>query len=509
MREQALAEAELVAVADEERRARDGELRIGECAQVFFELAFHAAVEDARVRVGAEGTDEEVMACAMGAAELRGQQREIVIDDAEAILRAGHFDRGAERAEDVVDGEEIGVTVHLGEIEHVLVEFRMLHAGGAAHDRDDARGVVLGEQQLQQLAPDQAGGAEDKMRSMRHLFGMLPEDLAAHLRSHGISVRDAEARRLVAHGIAHGRDGHPAARPVPRAVEAGVDALIDRRRLEIVERATDPSDGFVKYLFRLHDGAFVEAVRIPLEAPGRFTVCLSSQAGCAMACDFCATGRLGLTRHLEPWEIVAQFIAVRDEAPGIVTGAVFQGQGEPLHNYASVMRAAEILAHPCGGRIGAKAITISTVGIVPAIRRLTNERRPYKLIVSLTSAIDERRRALVPAASAWPVRELADAVREYQQVHGGRVTIAWVVLGGINTGEDEVEALRELFDGVPVRLNLIDVNDARPDGYRRASAEELARFRDALRSLEVPVVRRYSGGAARHAACGMLAAVRN
>lgn len=343
---------------------------------------------------------------------------------------------------------------------------------------------------------------------MSHLFGMLPEDLATHLRANGVTVRDGEARRMVAHAIAHGHDGHPIARPVPRAVEAGVDAFVDRHKLEIVERATDPSDGFAKYLFRLHDGALVEAVRIPLEVEGRFTVCLSSQAGCAMACDFCATGRLGLTRNLEPWEIVAQFLAVRDEAPGVVTGAAFQGQGEPLHNYASVMRAAEILSHPCGGRISSKAITISTVGLVPAIHRFASERRPYKLIVSLTSAIDERRRALVPAASAWPVRELADAVRAYQHAAGGRVTIAWVVLGGINTGRDEVDALREIFDGVPLRLNLIDVNDARPDGYPRASDEELSRFRDALRELNVPVVRRYSGGAARHAACGMLAAVK-
>ena len=338
-----------------------------------------------------------------------------------------------------------------------------------------------------------------------HLYGFRPADLAAHLRTQGVAVRDAEARRVLAHAVAHGREGYPAARPVPRRVEEAIDALIDRRPLEIVERVTDPSDGFVKFLFRLHDGAVAEAVLIPLEKPGRFTVCLSSQAGCAMRCDFCATGRLGLTRHLLAWEIVAQFVAVRAEAPGIVTGAVFQGQGEPLHNYDEVMRAAEILSDPCGGRIASEAITISTVGLVPAIRRFTRERRPYRLIVSLTSAIDARRRSLMPLAAAWPVGELADAIRSYQRVCGGRVTIAWVVLGGINTGMDEVDALRTLFADVPFRLNLIDVNDARPDGYARATPEELARFRDALRTLEVPVVRRYSGGAAKHAACGMLA----
>jgi 23S rRNA (adenine2503-C2)-methyltransferase len=341
-----------------------------------------------------------------------------------------------------------------------------------------------------------------------HLFGLLPDDLAAYLRANGIAVRDAEARRVVAHAVARGADGFPEKRPVPKQLEAAVSALVDREPLEIVERVTDPADGFVKYLFRLRDGGFAEAVRIPLEAPGRFTVCLSSQAGCGMGCSFCATGRMGLQRNLEPWEIVAQFLAVRDEADGEVTGAVFQGQGEPLHNYDGVIRAAEILTHPCGGRITAKAITISTVGLVPAIERYTREGQPYKLIVSLTSALDSRRRELLPVASRWTIRELADAIRSYQAARGGRVTLAWVVLGGINTGRDEVEALRALFDGVPYRLNLIDVNDARPDGFQRASEEELGAFRDALRTLDVPVVRRYSGGAARHAACGMLASVR-
>ncbi len=341
--------------------------------------------------------------------------------------------------------------------------------------------------------------------SAPHLFGLLPEELAAHLRANGVEVRDAEARRVMAHVVAHGRDGFPMSRPVPRAVEQAVTDHFVRTRPEVIERALDPSDGFVKYLFRMADGAIAEAVRIPLEREGRFTVCLSSQAGCAMACDFCATGRLGLTRNLEPWEIVAQFVAVRDETPGPVTGAVFQGQGEPLHNYDAVMRAAAILSHPCGGRIAARAISISTVGLVPGILRYAAEGQPYRLIVSLTSAIDARRLALIPAAAAWTVRELAGAVRAWQLRAGGRVTVAWVLLGGINDGPDEVEALREHFDGVPLRLNLIDVNDSRPGGYRRSTAAELSRFRDALRTLGVPVVRRYSGGAAKHAACGMLA----
>lgn len=337
---------------------------------------------------------------------------------------------------------------------------------------------------------------------------MLPEDLAAVIRGRGVDIRDGEARRVVAHAIAYGRDGFPEKRPVPRTVASAIVEHVDRTPLQILERVTDPGDGFVKYLFGLHDGLVAEAVRIPLEVPGRYTVCLSSQAGCAMGCSFCATGRLGFKRHLEAWEIVAQFLSVRGECDGSVTGAVFQGQGEPLHNYDNVIKAAQVLSHPCGGRISAKAITISTVGLVPAIRRFTAEAHPYRLIVSLTSAVDERRKELLPVASAWSVSELAAAVRSYQESRSTRATLAWVVLGGINTGDDEVEALREHFGGMSMKINLIDVNDAREDGFRRATPAELSKFRDALSSLEVPVVRRYSGGAAKHAACGMLAALR-
>ncbi len=340
-----------------------------------------------------------------------------------------------------------------------------------------------------------------------HLYGMLPEDLAAHLRGQGVEVRDGEARRVLAHAITQGRDGYPTSRPVPKRVAEAIDRVVDRRPLEIVERAIDPSDQFVKYLFRLHDGGLAEAVLIPLEVPGRFSICISSQVGCGMACAFCATGRLGLTRNLEPWEILAQYVAIKREAPGEIHGVLFQGQGEPLHNYTNVMRAAEILSHPCGGRVEAKSITISTVGLVPGILRMAEDKPPYRLIVSLTSAIDEKRRSLIPVAAKWSVKEVADAVRTYQRAAGGRARVAWVLLGGINSGADEIAALAHHFHGVPLRLNLIDVNDVRPDGFRRASDEELNFFRDELRRLDVAVVRRYSGGAAKHAACGMLASM--
>lgn len=291
-------------------------------------------------------------------------------------------------------------------------------------------------------------------------------------------------------------------RKVVREAVAG----IPEERPEIVDRVEDPDDRSVRYLFRAADGARFEAVRIPLHKPGRFSVCLSSQVGCAMGCAFCATGRLGLTRNLTPAEIVGSFLAVRDEAPGRVSGAVFMGQGEPLHNYDAVIQAARVLSHPCGGRVDSKAITISTVGLVPQIRRYTAEGHPWRLIVSLTSALPDRRRSLLPVAGRIPMEELASALRDHAAATGDRQTIAWVLLGGVNTDAAEVTALQALFQGTPLRVNLIDVNDPRPDGFRRADDAEREGFVDALQVLRAPVVRRYSVGASRNSACGMLAA---
>lgn len=345
-----------------------------------------------------------------------------------------------------------------------------------------------------------------------NLLGMLPTDLEAWLNDRGVACRPEHARRVQSDLVRRGLAEPAPRRPVPGRVLRAIASDASWDRLEVVERVTDESDGFVKYLFRHPDGALSEAVRIPLLKADCFSVCLSSQVGCAMQCAFCATGRLGLGRNLEPWEIVAQYLTVRDEAPGRVTGAVFQGQGEPLHNYDRVLQAARVLCHPCGGGIKAEAITISTVGLVPQIRRFTAERQPYRLIVSLTSAIPERRKALLPVAGCFELRDLADAIGAYAASIRGLATVAWVVMGGVNTGADEVAALRELLDGIPVRLNLIDVNPVEfGDGptFRRADDAELEAFRDALQVLGVPIVRRYSGGRNRDAACGMLAARRH
>jgi 23S rRNA (adenine2503-C2)-methyltransferase len=280
-------------------------------------------------------------------------------------------------------------------------------------------------------------------------------------------------------------------------------------RLKLIDKAVSPVDGFAKYVFEGAGPGRFEAVRIPLmHRPGdeKYVVCVSSQVGCAMGCVFCATGRMGFQRNLATWEIVDQVISVQQDSSYPVRGVVFMGMGEPLLNYDAVIRAARVLSEPCGPAIASKSITISTVGIVPAIQRFTREGHVYRLIVSLTSAQTERRLSLLPVERVFPLPELIGAIRDYHAATRRRPTLAWTVMSGVNTSRDEARALAELTRGLPVLIDLIDVNDATGQ-FQRASPEELKQFRDYLsEELGMPVQRRYSGGLDIHGACGMLAA---
>jgi 23S rRNA (adenine2503-C2)-methyltransferase len=331
--------------------------------------------------------------------------------------------------------------------------------------------------------------------------------LYARLALLGVTAR--LARQLQAAILQRGALAAPEAMPEtsPRLLER-VRQVTRVPRLTLLEKRTSPTDGFTKYLFQGDGPEPFETVRIPLlHRPGdeKYVVCVSSQVGCAMGCVFCATGRMGFRRNLASWEIVDQVMQVRDDSPHPVRGVVFMGMGEPFLNYDRVMSAAEILSEPCGGAINARAITISTVGIVPMIRRFTAERRPHRLVVSLTSADPQRRRELLPVEAIHPLPELMAAVREYHEATGERVTLAWTLMAGVNTGLDEARRLAELTAGMPVRLDLIDVNDSTGQ-FSPPSDAERQTFRDALTvELGMPVVRRYSGGKDVEGGCGMLA----
>jgi 23S rRNA (adenine2503-C2)-methyltransferase len=336
------------------------------------------------------------------------------------------------------------------------------------------------------------------------LKDLTSEQLHAGLAPFGL--KPAAARWLQAGAIRHSK--YPEPRP---GLSASVLEQVRKHtaipHLTLVEKQISPSDGFAKYLFRGNGAEPFEAVRIPITVSRdpKFVVCVSSQVGCAMGCAFCATGRIGFRRNLAAWEMVDQVVKIQSDSPHPIRGVVFMGMGEPLLNYEAVIQAAKILSEPCGMAIGAKAITISTAGVTPGIRRLTSEGHGFRLIVSVNTANPIARAALMQVEKMYPLPELMQALREYHAATDRRVTLAWMMIAGVNTRVEDAEALARLTNGMPVKLDLIDVND--PTGqYRPPSSKELNRFRDALRAhLGMPVARRYSGGRDIHAACGMLA----
>jgi 23S rRNA (adenine2503-C2)-methyltransferase len=317
------------------------------------------------------------------------------------------------------------------------------------------------------------------------------------------------ARKLFARVFDHGARSLEALRGTPhvtREVMSWLQAEGELPSLEILERRR-AEDGFVKYLFRSPLGGEIEAVRIPLFEE-KYVLCVSSQVGCALACDFCATGRLGFSRNLQTWEILDQLLLVRAEADRRIGGVVFMGMGEPLLNLDRVLAAAEVMMNPAGCAISGRSITLSTAGVVPGIHRFIDLDPPYRLAFSVTSAIPEKRGQVMPIEKTHPLPELIEAIRRYATVRRERAMVAYVAISGFNTGEEDALALAKAFEGIPLKLDLIDVTD--PTGrYLPPSAEELSAFRTHLQVLRCPIARRYSGGKEIGAACGTLAATRS
>jgi 23S rRNA (adenine2503-C2)-methyltransferase len=337
------------------------------------------------------------------------------------------------------------------------------------------------------------------------LKDLTADQLFARLSHAGVTLR--QARRIHAAAVRSGR--LPGAdQGIAAKVLEEVRRLTAIPHLTLLDKVVSPQDGFAKYLFQGDGPEPFEAVRIPLihrPKDRKYVVCVSCQVGCAMGCDFCATGRLGFRRDLAAWEIVDQVIQIQADSQLPVRGVVFMGMGEPMLNYDNVIQAARIFTESCGMAISGKAITISTAGVVAGIRRFTSEGHIYRLVVSLNSADPIRRRQLMPVEDSNPLPELVEAMREYHEATGRRVVLAWTMISGFNTSDEDARTLADLTRGLPIKLDLIDVND--PTGrFQPPSPAELSAFRDALSArLGVPVARRYSGGRDIHAACGMLA----
>jgi 23S rRNA (adenine2503-C2)-methyltransferase len=324
-------------------------------------------------------------------------------------------------------------------------------------------------------------------------------------------LTSSEARKIVA--AIHRGDPLERAAGVRRGAVDRVRALGWLPTLDVQAVRPSALDPFVKLALRTQDGHIIEAVRIPLERAGRFSACVSSQAGCALACAFCATGRLGLMRNLQTWEIVEQVRLLRGTlARGQrVHGVVFQGMGEPLANVECVIEAVRVMCDPSALAIDARAMTVCTSGLPSGIRRLAREVPKVRLGVSVVSARRDVRRRLMPIDASHPLDEVVDAGVEHARVTGLAPMWAVVLLAGVNDTDDDARALAELahrFEeraGVRPRVSLVPYNTIDESGIDPFTRGDIARFVAALAVQGLRAHVRYSGGADVAAACGQLA----
>jgi 23S rRNA (adenine2503-C2)-methyltransferase len=263
-------------------------------------------------------------------------------------------------------------------------------------------------------------------------------------------------------------------------------------------------DGTVKLLLRLDDGCTVESVFIP-DTPS-MTFCLSTQVGCAMACAFCLTGKMGLVRNLTAGEIVGQVRVLADalDMRAVPFNIVLMGMGEPLHNYDATMKALRILVDEHGFNISPRRITLSTVGVLPALERLAREPVMPNLAVSLHAPTDAQRGGLVPINRKYGVDRIIDACRRFPLKRRSRITFEYVLLAGVNDRPEDARRLARLLAGVKSKVNLIPLNAAAGIPFERPSDETVGRFAEILAERHLTVSVRRSRGRDIRAACGQL-----
>jgi 23S rRNA (adenine2503-C2)-methyltransferase len=298
-----------------------------------------------------------------------------------------------------------------------------------------------------------------------------------------------------------------AAGSVPKALR---QALLDEHPLTplTIDTVREAADGTRKLRLRTHDGRAIESVLIPDDDPerGKLTLCVSSQVGCALDCQFCATATLGFGRHLAAGEIVEQLYWAMELSGQRPTNIVFMGMGEPLHNLTNVTRALTLLEHPWGAGLSPRRITVSTVGLVSGIEALGKVQPAPNLAISLNATTDEVRDRIMPVNRRWNIEALLNAARRFPLAHRRRVTFEYVLLAGINDSDADAARLPRLLKGIPSKVNLIPWNPVEGIAYQRPSGERIRTFQDAVRSAGLPVYIRTPRGDDVDAACGQLAA---
>ncbi len=286
--------------------------------------------------------------------------------------------------------------------------------------------------------------------------------------------------------------------------------FVSRPKIEEVQQS---KDGTRKYLFRLADGNLIESVLI--KQATRYTLCVSSQVGCAIACKFCRTGLMGLTRNLKTSEIIGQVLAVKDDVASLPDdedgisanfgNIVFMGMGEPLHNFENVSRSVRLLNDDLGLDISERKITVSTSGLVPAIEKFGQGEARANLAVSLNATTDEVRTKLIPINKKWPLELLLKTLREYPLKPGRKITFEYVMLAGVNDTREDLGRLKRIVQDIPSKINLIPYNSNAGLGFETPSKDKVYSWQHSLLDAGLNSTIRWSKGNDIDAACGQLA----
>lgn len=255
-------------------------------------------------------------------------------------------------------------------------------------------------------------------------------------------------------------------------------------------------------MFKLQDGLAIESVL--MFEDNRATICVSTQVGCAIDCKFCATGMMGLKRNLSDGEIIDQFLTVQRLKGRKITNVVMMGMGEPFHNYDNLMKACALLTDGDGPNLANKHIVVSTSGLIPRIYQFADEKRKYRLAISLNATTDEVRTRLMPLNKRWPIRELLKAAKYYTEKLGEPVTFEYVLLQGVNDTLADADRLKKMLDRILCKVNLIPYNPT-VAAYQRTSEKRILAFYERLSDMRAPVMIRWSKGDDIDAGCGQLA----
>ncbi|NLF64065.1 MAG: 23S rRNA (adenine(2503)-C(2))-methyltransferase RlmN [Chloroflexi bacterium] len=336
-----------------------------------------------------------------------------------------------------------------------------------------------------------------------NLYDLDYEELEAFLA--GLGEPAFRARQLWTWLYRHYAADFESMSNLPKALRQKLAEVAPLDVLQPVSQMKSADGQTTKLLFQLGDGQLIETVRMDYEQ--RHTLCISTQAGCAMGCVFCATGQMGFFRHLSDGEIVAQvmhFARELSEDDLRVTNIVLMGMGEPLHNYDNTMAAIDRLTDHEGFNLGARRITLSSVGLVPAIRRFADEQRQVGLAVSLHAATDEERDRLIPINRRWKIGELMETLRYYIEKTGRQVTIEWALIAGENDTAEQAHRLGELLQGMLVHVNLIPLNPTAGYGGAPSSRARVAAFQQTLAGYGVSSTVRVRRGIDIQAGCGQL-----